>query len=202
MALFLLRAVVNKENGLRVIPVDAHVDSQKSSRHQKNSKRGTEMHDTYRSIAPLTYDKQNTGYLPAETAEKMPVMLVDDNRQILELLSESLTRYGYRVTRADDGFKALSVLDKEDFKLVVTDFHMPGMDGSTLASAIKKRHPGMVILLATGLGKEFLEEKRKLENIDLFIRKPFAMSTFLDIIGRIFKMRVTEDVEPPDNMAR
>ena len=78
-------------------------------------------------------------------------MIVDDNRLVLEVLSQNLIHYGFKVTLADDAFEALGFLDREDFQMVITDFQMPGMDGLALATIIEKRYPAMIIILTSGL---------------------------------------------------
>jgi DNA-binding response OmpR family regulator len=145
------------------------------------------MYEADRGVAPLTYDKPHIQYPPLKGTGGIPVMVVDDNSLVLEVLSENLTRYGFKVTSAEDAFEALSFLDREDYKLVITDFQMPGMDGLALASTIKKRYPAMIVILTTGMDKGYFEEIQGMQNIDLFIPKPFNMRTFLAGIGKMLK---------------
>ena len=145
------------------------------------------MYEADRDITPVTFDKHQIEYRPAEKAEKIPLILVDDNVAILEMLSEGLTRYGFEVTKAEDGFKALKSLERESFKLVITDFQMPGMNGLELASTIKRQYPSMIVVLMTGTDRSYLEEKQELKDIDLFVPKPFRISTFVDMVGAILK---------------
>ena len=131
------------------------------------------MYEADRDITPVTFDKHQIEYRPAEKAEKIPLILVDDNVAILEMLLEGLTRYGFEVTKAEDGFKALKSLERESFKLVITDFQMPGMNGLELASTIKRQYPSMIVVLMTGTDRSYLEEKQELKDIVSFRSQAF-----------------------------
>lgn len=144
------------------------------------------MHHGKRSITPAGFDKPRPGWPSIKKAEKIPVIVVDDDRQILEMISTVLTHYlGFRVTKAGNAFEALSSMEQKTFKVVITDFQMPGMDGLVLASTIKKRDPGMIIILLTGVNRDVLEGKTELKDIDLVIHKPFKLGKLLDKIGGI-----------------
>ena len=145
------------------------------------------MYEADRSITPVTSDKHQIAYRPSEKTKKIPLMLVDDNAAIREVLSEGLSRYGFEVTKAEDGFEALRSLGRECFKLVITDFQMPGMNGLELASAIKKQYPAMIVVLMTGTDRSYLEGKQQWKDVDLFVPKPFRISTFVDMVGGILK---------------
>lgn len=135
------------------------------------------------SIESLDFDKQHTEWPSTESA---PVLVVDDDRQFLEMISIVLSHhYDFKVTKAGNAFEALSCLDGKNFKFVITDLQMPGMDGLVLASTIKERYPSMIIVLITGVNLQMLEGKQGLENIDLFIQKPFKIGTFLNTIEEI-----------------
>ena len=145
------------------------------------------MYEADRGITPLTINKPHTPYLPAERAGEISAMIVDDNRLVLEVLSENLIHYGFKVTLADDAFEALDFLDRESFQMVITDFQMPGMDGLALATIIKKRYPAMIVILTSGMDRAYLEGKQELKDIDFFFPKPFDMKLFLSTVGGILK---------------
>jgi PAS domain S-box-containing protein len=111
-----------------------------------------------------------------KTAAEQPVsgakaLLVDDNRDVLEVSALYLRELGYEVDTLDSAQPALRAIDRENYALVVSDIVMAGMDGIDLAQAIRKKQPAMPIVLVTGyskvppsVGEEFV-----------LVRKPYQL---------------------------
>ena len=78
------------------------------------------------------------------------ILLVDDEEEILRLLTRRLTRRGYNVSTATDGNRALALLHEGAFDVAVLDFMMPGMSGLEVAAQCRLRFPGLKILMLTG----------------------------------------------------
>jgi PAS domain S-box-containing protein len=98
-------------------------------------------------------------------------LLVDDNRDVLEVSALYLRELGYEVDTLDSAAPALKAVEREHYSLVVSDVVMAGMDGIDLAQAIRKKLPGMPIVLVTGyskvppsVGEEFV-----------LVRKPYQL---------------------------
>jgi PAS domain S-box-containing protein len=98
-------------------------------------------------------------------------LLVDDNRDVLEVSALYLQELGYEVDTMDSAQPALRAVEREAYSLVVSDVVMAGMDGIDLAEAIRRRHPDMPIVLVTGysrvpdsVGREFV-----------LLRKPYQL---------------------------
>ncbi len=80
------------------------------------------------------------------------ILLVDDDRDFLEMNRGVLEARGYRVRCASDPKAALVAADAERPDLVVTDLMMDRLDaGFTLARAVKERHPGVPVILVTAV---------------------------------------------------
>ena len=77
------------------------------------------------------------------------ILVVDDEIRLLDVLSGVLETLGYRPLTADCGAYALEVLERETVDLVLTDLRMPGMSGQDLLAAIRKRFPGMPVVIMT-----------------------------------------------------
>ena len=82
------------------------------------------------------------------------IMIVDDESTVLKVMTRSLEKSGYRVISAGDGDEAYTLYSKhrEDVRLVITDLAMPGMDGPTLITALKKINPSIKVICTSGLG--------------------------------------------------
>ena len=100
------------------------------------------------------------------------ILVVDDERDICEVLDISLSDIGYQVYTAENGEEALSVFEKVNPPIVLTDIRMPGIDGIELLRRIKEKSPETEVIMITGHGDMDLAIKSlKLEATD-FITKP------------------------------
>src|SRR5438874_4873261 len=80
------------------------------------------------------------------------VLVVDDDRIILDSLGEFLQLEGYDVDTASDSQSALAALARRDCGLVISDVNMPRGDGFELLRTIRHRYPDIVVLMITGYG--------------------------------------------------
>jgi len=78
------------------------------------------------------------------------VLLVDDERDFVDVLAERLETRGFRVRKAFSGEEALSRLEEEPTDVVLLDVLMPGMDGVEALAGIKKLHPLVEVMMLTG----------------------------------------------------
>lgn len=78
-------------------------------------------------------------------------MVVDDDAAIRDLLTDFLTRRGYRVQTAEDGPAALSLVEQGAPQLLVLDIYLPGMNGVTVLRELRARHyvGGVIVLSGT-----------------------------------------------------
>jgi two-component system response regulator HydG len=77
------------------------------------------------------------------------ILVVDDDPDICQNLSDILSDLGYHIETAQDGPSALELLSRQHFDIVLLDFKMPGMDGVTLYRKIKEQRAGTVAILLT-----------------------------------------------------
>ncbi|MEK7392090.1 MAG: hybrid sensor histidine kinase/response regulator [Fibrobacterota bacterium] len=111
----------------------------------------------------------------------LSILLVDDDRLIIELEQAWLSGEGYVVKAVRDGNEALEVLDREDIDIVIADQVMPGMDGITLLRTL--RGPGRAkipyFILVTGDPDPKLLNQAFLDGADDFIPKPMQRIEFI-----------------------
>lgn len=78
------------------------------------------------------------------------VLLVDDEKDFLDTMSERMRARGMEVTTAGSAAEALSIIEREPFDAIVLDFQMPEMDGFETLKRIKAKRPESQIILLTG----------------------------------------------------
>jgi len=111
----------------------------------------------------------------------MRVLVVDDDEYALELVSDLLTRSGYGVSRAANGRQALQLLESSSFRLVITEWHMPEMDGLELCRIIRSNKAAgyiYTIILSDRSGKEDVAAGLS-AGADDYICKPFHPTELL-----------------------
>lgn len=124
-------------------------------------------------------------YLPALVADQSEIsshqndkiLVVDDQREVLDTASELFRALGYEVFSANNGHDAMKVLQRHsDVKLLFSDIVMPGMSGLELAHAALDIIPDLKIVLATGYAAEMLEEREDYSSKFTVIAKPYKIS--------------------------
>ena len=120
------------------------------------------------------------------------ILIVDDDRVILELASIILRSDGYGVRTAGDGISALTLLDKEPFELVLLDFMMPGKDGLQVLGEIKDKYPDVAVIIFTGMGSEDIAVRAMKSGAADYIMKPFRNHDLLDRTAQVLRSRRLE----------
>ena len=114
----------------------------------------------------------------------MPTVLcIDDNRQSLHIRKLLLEMQRYTVLTADSGHAGLSLLAENLVDVVVLDYRMPEMDGLAVATAIRKSHEQIPIVLLTGYPKE--PPKQLLDMVDAFMTKGQSPDLLLGELRRL-----------------
>lgn len=80
------------------------------------------------------------------------ILLVDDEKEILEVIKNHLTAKGYVVSSCNSGEEALEFLQRETFSLVITDLKMAGLNGIELCDRIAGNQPDLPVLILTAFG--------------------------------------------------
>jgi two-component system phosphate regulon response regulator OmpR len=125
------------------------------------------------------------------TAPKGHILVVDDDDRLRDLLKRYLTREGHDITVARDAACARRLLDTMAFDLIVLDVMMPGEDGLSLLSAIRKRIAAPIILLtARGEAADRIDGLR--QGADDYLPKPFEPEELALRIGAILRRAVQE----------
>lgn len=119
------------------------------------------------------------------------ILLVDDEPSIRLALGDALERAGYDVVRASDGIQGLKLFETQTFDIVVTDVHMPEMDGLQFLRRLRALSPGTDVLLMTAFGKVAdVIDGFKLGAKD-YLTKPFTSGELLGSIASLVQGRPT-----------
>lgn len=130
-----------------------------------------------------------------QPAEGCRLLIVDDDVEVLTLVSRMAACLGYGTCTAASGKDALLRLQNGGIDLVITDYQMPLMDGFQLAAKIRRQCPGLPVILMTGYYSEELDDR--IQSRDLFdglLKKPFNLKTLgeeLSMAGASPRVRQT-----------
>lgn len=115
---------------------------------------------------------------------KLPILVVEDDPDLLEALCTTLGLEGYAYLAAPDGEQALELLATHPVGLVVSDVQMHPMDGLTLLQAIRQEHPGIPVMLMTAFGEVEKAVAAMQAGACDYLQKPFAADSLLAQIER------------------
>jgi len=116
------------------------------------------------------------------------ILLVDDEDSIRRLMKAVLADTGFRILTACSSDEALGLLEVqgESIRLVVTDIQMPpGMDGLSLAEAVRRRRPELPVLFISGYSQFYSRLSELLEEGHTwFLQKPFSPLQLVQAVRR------------------
>ena len=123
----------------------------------------------------------------------LDILIVEDNKEIGELLQTFLRKENYVVSIAESGEKALDIFERYGVKLVILDIMLPGMDGFSVCSKIRE-NSNTHILIASAM----TEKDDKLKGLNLgaddYIEKPYDIDILIAKINGIFKRKYAQEI--------
>ncbi len=137
--------------------------------------------------------------MATETAPRL--LVVDDDADMLRLLSMRLQAAGYRVSTAASAEAALAQLDVERPQLVISDVRLPGRDGLALFDEVHRRHPSLPVILLTAHGTipDAVEATRR--GVFTYLTKPYDSKELLERIAQALSLGGAHDAAPPSTDA-
>jgi two-component system response regulator GlrR len=121
------------------------------------------------------------------------ILVVDDDPDLLRLLSMRLSGAGYRVTATASAEEALVKIAMERPQLVLSDVQLPGKDGLALFDAIRVQHPSLPVILLTAHGTIPDAVEATSRGVFTYLTKPFDGKALLDIIANAIAMEGASD---------
>jgi len=122
------------------------------------------------------------------SGSKYRILLVDDDKALLRLLSMRMSAAGYDVTAVNSAEEALATLPLIRPHLIVTDLQMDGMDGMTLFSQVHSRNPTLPVLILTAHGSIPDAVDATSRGVFSYLTKPFNSKVLEEHIARALKL--------------
>ncbi len=118
------------------------------------------------------------------------ILVVDDDPMVREVVVEELRSLGYAAVAAEDGPSALGLIDAGEIPhLMVTDFSMPGMNGVGLINEVRRRIPGLPVLLMTGYADAVAsgEGQGFFDRTTMLVRKPVPAGQLAELVAEMME---------------
>jgi two-component system response regulator PilR (NtrC family) len=117
------------------------------------------------------------------------ILFVDDETALRGVMAERLTERGFEVVQAESGERALELLEKFAFDVVITDLRLPGVNGSRVIESARERYPGIVAIVITGFGtvKDAVDAIKR--GASDFIAKPFQFDELSHVLHKALEDR-------------
>ena len=106
------------------------------------------------------------------------ILVIDDERSILQIIRQALTRFGHKVETAIDGQEGIDKFDDGNFDIVITDIRMPGVDGNGVVKHIRNSNRQFIPVIAISGTPWQLEAN----HFDMVLPKPFPLQKLVDSI--------------------
>ena len=114
------------------------------------------------------------------------VLVVDDEADLLQIVSDRLIAAGYRVLTARDGIEALARAREARPRCIILDLTMPGLGGFEALPALRQAAPAARVIVLTGSPNRPLRDACRARGADDFMLKPFDPGELLRLAARAF----------------
>ena len=112
------------------------------------------------------------------------ILVIDDEKGILTVIREILTKCGHRVEIAQNGYEGIQKFDDDNFDIVITDMRMPGIDGEGVVKHIRKSQNKSIPVIGIS-GTPWLLQNN---GFDLVLPKPFKLKELIDSVSRLIQI--------------
>ena len=106
------------------------------------------------------------------------VLVIDDEKGILQIIRQALTRFGHQVETAADGQEGIQKFDDGSYDIVITDIRMPGIDGNGVIEHIRKSDKQSIPVIAIS-GTPWLQRNK---DFDMILPKPFPLTKLVNSV--------------------
>lgn len=128
--------------------------------------------------------------IKSSTMKTRDILVVDDDTISLLFFRLLLESQGFDVATAPDGTSALEAFESSDFRLMITYFNMPNMDGLELTAKVREQHPNIGVVLITGDGWPNIGGAATEAGISRTFSKPVNSKTFVTAIQTLLHPKI------------
>jgi len=125
--------------------------------------------------------------MPPSVAERLEVLIVDDEPETCDLLSEHCRTRGYDVAVAQDGRAAITAIERQPsrYAVILTDLHMPGADGFDVLKTARAANPSAYVVMMTGYATLDSALRAVREGAYDYLPKPFSLGQLDVVLTRV-----------------
>jgi PAS domain S-box-containing protein len=142
---------------------------------------------TFRMVFPGASGRSEAAPRPTQSASQtqaLRILAVDDEPSLRLLIPRLLGQDGHQVTVAASGEQAISILESQEFDLIISDLGMgPGMNGWELADQVRLRWPSLRFTLATGWGEQIDPETARARGVRAILSKPYRLRDLKQLVA-------------------
>ena len=109
------------------------------------------------------------------------ILVIDDEKSILHVIKETLTRFGHNVEIAIDGIEGIQKFDDGSYDMVITDLRMPRLDGKGVVQHIRNSHRNSVPIL----GISGTPWQTQGSGFDAVLSKPFPLQELVESVKKL-----------------
>jgi DNA-binding NtrC family response regulator len=117
---------------------------------------------------------------------KARILIVDDEKDMCNVISKFIKEDGYRSEIAHEGKRALGKIKKKKYDLIILDYRLPDISGLEVLGEIGQLRPKLPVIMISAYGNEDVEEKANKLGVIAFLDKPFDLLKLSTIISILF----------------
>src|SRR3989304_935290 len=116
--------------------------------------------------------------------DKTKILLIEDHKITLDVLTENLVNLGHHVQKADSGMAGIKMFKDGNYDIVITDVGLPDISGWAVSKKIKDMAPHVPVVFITGWGNQLSSSQIKECGVDFILAKPFKIEEISSIIKK------------------
>jgi Response regulator containing CheY-like receiver, AAA-type ATPase, and DNA-binding domains len=124
------------------------------------------------------------GTIIAEYFSMIKILLVDDDKDFCEIVSDVLKEEGYTVKIANDGESAINKLENEKFILMILDYKLGDKNGLQVFEESKQINPSLITIMISAYGNTKVRARAKELGTYSFLDKPFNLNKLVTIVNK------------------
>lgn len=126
----------------------------------------------------------------------MKILVADDDPVIRKLLGQVLSEDGHKVSLATNGAQVIEKVQKEDFELLLSDVHMPVMNGLETLRIMRSTFPQLPVVMMDSYPDQLVKQAEN-EGALICIHKPFDLKELREVIEKVKKLSCQESFSVP-----